>query len=133
MQLDGFVNSTTNNHTSNSKRQQHEVNSISKDPLAIFEDSNNNNGDSRGSRLNEALVPKILHQSTKSKILTNDRTGNFSKNITSYDYLPLGKVINYKMFHSIFENNFVLVFIKDFKIYYYAEIVIVKKNIGLVS
>ncbi|XP_015109435.1 ubiquitin carboxyl-terminal hydrolase CYLD [Diachasma alloeum] len=96
-QIDGFLNSTTNhsnnhsNHT-NGKRITTDSNLINKEHLTKFDDSNNNNGDAIV-RLNEALVPKIVHQSTKSKILSNDAT-SLSKNLPTYDFFPLEELLD---------------------------------------
>ncbi|KAK0162600.1 hypothetical protein PV327_006366 [Microctonus hyperodae] len=91
-ELDGFVKSTTNpNHhqTSNGKRIQNDMTNLKNtEQIANYEDSKNNNGACSISRLNDALIPKIVHQSTKSKILINDET-NLIKNPCNFDYFPL--------------------------------------------
>lgn len=92
-QLDGFLNLTTKN---NVKKHNFQTKLILNDSLIISDDSNNNNNNVNNKekieQFNEALVPKIVHQSTKSKILIND-TSNLSKinNLGAFDYLPEGE------------------------------------------
>lgn len=77
--------------------------------IANYEDSKNNNGACSTSRLNDALIPKIVHQSTKSKILINDET-NLIKNTCNFDYFPLGKYI---LIYIISLNYILIYFIID--------------------
>ncbi|XP_014298448.1 ubiquitin carboxyl-terminal hydrolase CYLD isoform X1 [Microplitis demolitor] len=97
-QLDGFVNSTTNNHAVNGKYTQHDLNAVTKKQFIHFEDKNNNNNSSNNndtkresdsSRLNESLVPKVVHQSAKSKVLSNHDGINLSKSINNYNFIPI--------------------------------------------
>lgn len=89
-QLDGFLNFTSKN---NDKKINQDDKLICNVSLSNSDSSNNKNNyniniKEINEHLNEALVPKILHQSTKSKILSNDKI-NF-KNI---DYPWIGKFI----------------------------------------
>ncbi|XP_034942226.1 ubiquitin carboxyl-terminal hydrolase CYLD [Chelonus insularis] len=100
-QLDGFVNSTINNQSINGKKTQDFSLPINKKQTPIPEDSNNNSNnnnsradrESASSRLNDALIPKIVHQSTKSKILSSQDGTNLQKSMSNYDFLPIDDLL----------------------------------------
>lgn len=75
------------------------MNAVTKKQFIHFEDKNNNNNSSNNndtkresdsSRLNESLVPKVVHQSAKSKVLSNHDGINLSKSINNYNFIPIG-------------------------------------------
>ncbi|XP_044582009.1 ubiquitin carboxyl-terminal hydrolase CYLD [Cotesia glomerata] len=98
-ELDGFVNSTTNNHTINDKGIRHESNVVTSKQLINFEDKNNNNHNNNNNRepesfgFNDALLPKIIHQSVKSSILHSDDGINLKKSLNKCNFIPIDNLL----------------------------------------
>ncbi|KAF7992269.1 hypothetical protein HCN44_001594 [Aphidius gifuensis] len=90
-QLDGFLNLTSKNNDKKINQDDKLICNISLDNPDNSNNKNIYNIKEINEHLNEALVPKILHQSTKSKILSNDKINFKNIDYPSIDDLVVEK------------------------------------------
>lgn len=87
LDLDAALNSTLTTHITNGKRTPRDLSGTFEERSTIFDDTKNNNNGNTLSRLNNALVPKVAHQSAKSKIVVSEPSSLTSRNLESLDFL----------------------------------------------